>query len=156
MAIEIRDVVPSQFVGSPVLTNGNTDFWGPPDFRARFWLENRSEIVYLHFRLSWEETKPDFTRFGLNSTMALFDIRSQLGPDWYFVQFSETYDLDIGAVQIPGINQGLQEVYNSNAGMVASIRAEGDSWGGIFGGPDNPNVEIDFNRIYFKVSNDHS
>jgi hypothetical protein len=128
MARQDVDIVPPQYVGAPPLISGDADFWGPPNFLARFWLRNLNQIIYLRGRLRWEEPKPDFTTFQLEMNRALFDIRSQLGGDWYFVQFREMYDLDIPAQQIPGIDRGLQQVYNANQGIIASISAEGDSY----------------------------
>lgn len=148
------DVVPFQIAGRPVLTNGDLEFWGPPNFQARFWLENRAEVIILRAQLRWEEPKADFTTFVLDTERVIFDIRSQVGGDWYFIAFREQYDLSVPPQQIPGLDQGLQRVYQSNQGMVSEIRAEGDSHGGLFGGPDRPRVQVDFNRVYFTASND--
>jgi hypothetical protein len=154
MARQEIDIVPSEFVGRPILTNGDADFWGPPNFLARVWLENRSNVVVLNGRYRWEEPKPDFTTFQLDTQQIVFDIRSRLGDGWYFVQFRDQYDLDLAAQQIPGINRGLQTVYESNQGIVSNIRAQGDSYGGWFGGADDPVVDVLFNRVFFTVSND--
>lgn len=155
MSTQVIDVVPTGYSGTPALVYGDAEFWGPPNFQARFWLTNElGEIVYLHGSMRWEEPKRDYTTFQLDMNMVLFDVRSQLGYDWYFVGFKGIYDLLLPEQQIPGIDEGLQVLYQSNEGVIASVRAEGDSYGGWFGGPDRPRVELDFNRVYFEVSND--
>jgi hypothetical protein len=153
MPNEELDILPQSTGGVPILLRGDADFWGPPTFRFRLWFENRDQVIYMLLRARWEEPKPDFTTFEWNTERVLVDIRSRKGPDWYFVQYRNQYDLDVGEVQIPGINLGLQEVYNQNEGAIQLIRAVGDSYGGWFGGADNPRIEIDFNHIYLTVSN---
>lgn len=154
MARQDLDIVPFPLSGTPTLRDGDSDFWGPPNFEARFWLENRAHVIILHAKLRWQESRGNRTAFQLDTERVIFDIRSQVGGDWYFVSFREQYDLWLEPRQIPGIDLGLQSIYQSNQGMIREVRAEGDSYGGIFGGPDRPRVEVDFNRIYFTASND--
>lgn len=154
MAQQEVDVQSVRITGRPILISGDGDFWGPPTFRCRFWLENRDQTIFLHLRARWEEPKPDWTVFEFETERPVADIRGQFGGDWYFVAFRDQYDIDLSAVEIPGIDQGLQQVYQSEEGAIREIRAEGDSYGGWFGGPDRPQLEVEFNRIYFTVSND--
>jgi hypothetical protein len=155
MAQEEINVPPLvRFYGRPVHVEGDMDFWGPPNFWFRCWLVNRNQTVFLNIQAKWEEQGGDRSRFELRTERFIYDVRAQNGAGWYFVNFREQYDLDIGQTQIPGINSGLQEVYNSTQGLVRAVRAQGDRYGGWFGGPDDPVVEVDFNRIYFTVSND--
>jgi hypothetical protein len=154
MTTRVIDFVPLQFKGNGrFLSGGDKDFWGPPDFKARLWLENYNQIIRLRGRMTWEEPKSNWTTFSLDIVRVLFDIRSRLGAGWYFVSFRENYDLDLPMQQIPGSDGNLKPVYESDQGMISSIRASGDSWS--FGpGEDEPKLEINFNRVYFTASND--
>lgn len=155
MATETIDLVPESIEGEPIHTNGDAEFWGPPVFKARMWLEHRAKVIVLRVEARWEEPKPDFTTFRFNSRMVLFDIRRRKGPDWYFVNFKDQYDLDLGDGRtIPGLDRGLQELYRSNDGLINAVYAEGDSRGGLFGGADHPKLRVTFNRVYFDVSNE--
>lgn len=153
MAIEIIDFVPEMLSNYPVHTGGDQDFWGPPVFSARIWVENVNRVVRLNMEAIWREQKPDFTTFKSRTTRVLYDIRRKKGAGWKFAQFDEAYDLFIDDVTIPGSGGGLQNVYASQEGLINRIQVVGDSWGGPFGGPDHPYIEVVFNRIRFEVSN---
>jgi len=151
MTIETIDFVPEDLSDYPVHTSGDDDFWGPPQFSARVWLENRDRVIRLNVDAVWREPKADFTTFKLRTSRVLYDIRKSKGPMWTFARFDDQYDISTGDVLIPGTGLGLQEVYSSDAGLVSSLRVVGDSYGGWFGGADHPQLEITFNRVRFDV-----
>jgi hypothetical protein len=151
MTVETLNFVPETLSNYPVHTGGDQDFWGPPVFAARIWLEQTNQVVRLNMEAYWREPKPDFTTFKSRTTRILYDIRRAKGPGWVFDKFDDRYDLHVQELTIPGTNKGLQEIYTSNEGLVSSVKVVGDSWGGPFGGPDRPYVEVTFNRVRFDV-----
>jgi hypothetical protein len=150
--IETIDFVPAPLDIWPTRVKGDDDFWGPPLFDIHAWLENRGTYIRLLVEANWREPKPDYTTFTFTRAMNLYDIHRSKGPGWVFDKFDDQYDVTVEPVAIPGSDGGIHRLFGTaEAGLVHSVDAVGDSYGGWFGGADHPYAKVFFNRVRFDV-----
>jgi hypothetical protein len=155
MATQVLDFVPNPLLIRPTHSGGDDDFWGPPQFSLHAWLANRGTYIQLLVEATWEEPKPDHTTFTYRQTYNLYDILKSKGPGWRFVGFDDQYDFNIDQQTIPDSDGGLKRITGPlPGGLVSTVDAVGDAWGGWFGGADHPYAHVVFNRVRFNVTND--
>ena len=156
MSTQMIDVKPETFKAAPSWTGGDDkDFWGPPRLRVSLTPVVQNQLIRIQIEATWEEEKPNWTRAGLLGSIDVYSVAS-MGPQWKFKSFKETYDWSLengNGMLIPGTDKGLQLMYQNDVGLVKRLLAEGDSWSlGV--GEDHPRMELEFNRIFFQVTDD--
>ena len=135
-------------------TNGDREFWGHgPDFAIDTSLSRRGQKLVVNAHAVWRETDGDYTTFegeiretevfnvDANSACRGWTIQAVNGnPVFDFTIADPTYRTTLrGYGNHPIIQQGTT--------LVARYDVVGDSYGGVFGGDDNPQAYVSFRLI---------
>lgn len=154
------DVIPD-FENSPGHSSGDEEFGGPPAFDATIRLVRKpSYVLSVLVNATWREQKRDWTTFKISQPVEIANLVNEFGEDeakkWNFVNY-QRYFLRINPVTIPGVDQGLQLIYENQDGsaLVSAVYVEGDSHsGGLLSGTDHPKIRIVFNPIMVGISDE--
>jgi hypothetical protein len=134
----------------PSHVQGDREFWGHGPV-VDIWAEvyPLGTKIYLRYSTRFQETGGDNTRFEGSDNVEIYDVARQepgknivsiLTPRYEQFQFTDR-------------DTRVNEFFRGPTTLINRVTIQGDTYGGIFGGPDDPWIELTFNPAIVRLTN---
>jgi len=133
----------------PGHTEGDTDFHGHgPYVHIVTEVQRKGNLLVLATSAFFQETESDWTTFEDAFSYTFYDVHNQ-HPGWRIKSIHGYLYQSFESI-LTGYGTHVHEF--GIGGLVRSLRLNGDSDGGAFGGDDNPAIQaLTFNEIEVKL-----
>ncbi|NEP12527.1 MAG: hypothetical protein F6K14_20425 [Symploca sp. SIO2C1] len=133
-------IQPSPIVFNPPHTEGDTDFDGNgPNINIETRLERAGSVLNITLRATFRETKSDWTTFAGQITQRVFDVETE-HPGW---DIQSVHSQFVDTLNVTDFDHNINSY--PRQGLVSLYEIQGDTDGGVFGGDDQPWVQVFFN-----------
>jgi hypothetical protein len=129
-------------------TGGNAEFWGNgPQVDVNAHIFARGPKLFLRYTLRFIEIGGDSTTFEGSNELEIYDVSNDY-PGKIIQQITTALD---NHFIFTDKDVNINTFHLGVTGLIKYATIQGDTYGGWFGGSDDPWVELTFNPVILKI-----